>query len=155
MSATLTAFLYLVSAVSFIMALRGLSSAATSRMGNLYGIFGMAIAILTTLLTPHIAHHGLIIFAIMTGGVVGALIAHKIQMTALPQLIAGFHSLVGLAAVLVAAAALYAPHAYGIGTVGLIKASSLVEIGLGAAIGTLTFSGSLIAFGKLQGCNAN
>jgi NAD(P) transhydrogenase subunit beta len=132
------------------MALRGLSSAATSRAGNLYGMFGMTVAILTTLLTPNISRYGIILFGILVGGGIGALIARKIRMTALPQLVAGFHSLVGLAAVLVAAAALYAPDAYGIGTVGYIKGSSLFEMGLGSAIGAITFTGSLIAFGKLQ-----
>lgn len=151
MSATLSAFLYLISAVSFVMALRGLSSAATSRSGNLYGMFGMTVAILTTLLAPNISRYGIILLAIVIGGTIGAIIARKIRMTALPQLVAGFHSLVGLAAVLVAGAALNAPDAYGIGTVGSIHGSSLIEMGLGAAIGAITFSGSLIAFGKLQG----
>ena len=150
MSANMSSFLYLISAVSFIMALRGLSSAATSRLGNLYGIFGMAVAILTTLLTPHISRYGIILLAIAVGGGIGATIARKIRMTALPQLVAGFHSLVGLAAVLVAAAALYAPDAYGIGKIGFIKGSSLFEMGLGSAIGAITFTGSLVAFGKLQ-----
>ena len=151
MSANMSSFLYLISAVSFIMALRGLSSAATSRLGNLYGMFGMAVAILTTLLTPNITRYGTILVGIILGGGIGALIAKKIRMTALPQLVAGFHSLVGLAAVLVAGAALNAPDAYGIGTIGSIKASSLGEMGLGSAIGAITFAGSLIAFGKLQG----
>jgi NAD(P) transhydrogenase subunit beta len=147
----MSSFLYLISAVSFIMALRGLSSAATSRLGNLYGIFGMAVAILTTLLVPNISRYGIILIGIAVGGSIGALIAKKIRMTALPQLVAGFHSLVGLAAVLVAGAALNAPDAYGIGVIGAIKASSLGEMGLGSAIGAITFTGSLIAFGKLQG----
>ena len=139
MPVTLSSFLYLISAVSFIMALRGLSSAATSRSGNIYGMFGMAIAILTTLLTPQVARYGLVIAAIAVGGAIGAFIARKIKMTALPQLVAGFHSLVGLAAVLVAAAALNAPEAFGIGAPGFLKSSSLVEMGLGAAIGAITF----------------
>src|SRR5476649_954310 len=121
-SANISSFLYLVSALSFIMALRGLSSAATSRLGNLYGMFGMAIAILTTLLTPNISRYGIILLGVFVGGSIGTIIARKIRMTALPQLVAGFHSLVGLAAVLVGAAALNAPDAYGIGTVGFIKA---------------------------------
>lgn len=150
MSANFSAFLYLISAVCFIMALRGLSSAATSRAGNLYGMFGMAIAILTTLLLPGVSRYGIIVLGIAVGGGIGTVIAKRIQMTALPQLVAGFHSLVGLAAVLVAAAAFYAPDAYHIGTPGSIKASSLVEMGLGAAIGAITFTGSIIAFGKLQ-----
>lgn len=151
MSVNMSSFLYLLSAASFIMALRGLSSAATSRSGNLYGMFGMAIAILTTLLAPNVSRHAVILIAILLGGGIGAVIARKIRMTALPQLVAGFHSLVGLAAVLVAGAALYAPEVYGIGAVGSIKPSSLIEMGLGAAIGAITYTGSLIAFGKLQG----
>lgn len=151
MSSNMSSFLYLVSAVSFIMALRGLSSAATSRSGNLYGIFGMTVAILTTLLMPNISRYGIILAGILVGGGIGAIIARKIRMTALPQLVAGFHSLVGLAAVLVAGAALNAPDTFGIGTIGSIKAVSLIEMGLGAAIGAITFTGSLIAFAKLQG----
>lgn len=151
MSATFSSFLYLISAVCFIMALKGLSSAKTSRMGNLYGIIGMAIAILTTILSPAIASYSYILLGLGVGGTIGFIIAKKIQMTALPQLVAGFHSFVGLAAVFVAAAALFSPQAYGLGTAGSIKAASLVEMGLGAAIGAITFSGSLIAFGKLQG----
>lgn len=151
MTASMSAFFYLVSAICFIMALRGLSSAATSRTGNLYGIIGMTIAILTTLLAPSISSYGLIILGIAVGGGIGAVIAKKIEMTALPQLVAAFHSLVGLAAVFVAAAALGAPEAFSIGTANNIHASSLIEMGLGAAIGAITFSGSIIAFGKLQG----
>jgi H+-translocating NAD(P) transhydrogenase subunit beta len=151
MSANITALFYLISGISFIMALQGLSSAATSRKGNLFGIFGMAVAILTTLLQPTMARYGVIILGIGSGGIIGAIIAKKIQMTALPQLVAAFHSLVGLAAVFVAAAALNSPDAYGIGVVGSIKSSSLFEMSLGAAIGAITFSGSVIAFGKLQG----
>jgi NAD(P) transhydrogenase subunit beta len=150
MSANFSAFLYLISAVCFIMALRGLSSASTSRTGNLYGMFGMAIAILTTLLLPNVSRYGVIILGIAIGGGIGAIIAKRIQMTALPQLVAGFHSLVGLAAVFVAAAALFAPEAYHIGSAGNIHSSSLIEMGLGSAIGAITFSGSVIAFGKLQ-----
>lgn len=151
MSASTSAFFYLISAVCFIMALRGLSSAATSRAGNLYGIIGMVIAILTTLLLPNVVSYGWIVVALAIGGAIGAVIANRIKMTDLPQLVAGFHSLVGLAAVLVAGAALYAPEAYNIGTSGSIKAASLLEMGLGAAIGAITFSGSIVAFGKLQG----
>jgi H+-translocating NAD(P) transhydrogenase subunit beta len=150
MSANFSAFLYLISAICFIMALRGLSSAATSRSGNLYGMFGMAIAILTTLLLPGVNRYGIILLGIAVGGTVGTVIAKRIQMTALPQLVAGFHSLVGLAAVFVAAAALNAPDAYHIGAAGSIKGASLIEMGLGSAIGAITFSGSIIAFGKLQ-----
>jgi NAD(P) transhydrogenase subunit beta len=150
-SLNLSAFFYLVSSVCFILALQGLSSAKTSRSGNLYGIFGMAIAILTTLLTPAVSRYGLIVAGIGLGGLIGTMIAKRIQMTALPQLVAAFHSLVGLAAVFVAGSALYAPEVFHIGTLGHIKASSLLEMGLGAAIGAITFTGSVIAFCKLQG----
>lgn len=151
MSANISAFFYLISAVCFIMALRGLSSAATSRSGNLYGMIGMTVAILTTLLLPDVTRYGIILLGIIIGGTIGGIIAQKIKMTALPQLVAGFHSFVGLAAVLVAAAALNAPEAYKIGTAGHIHAASLIEMGLGTAIGAITFSGSIIAFSKLQG----
>ncbi len=151
MSASLSAFLYLISATCFILALRGLSSAATSRTGNLYGIFGMVIAILTTLLSASISRYTWILFAIIIGGSIGTVIARRIQMTALPQLVAAFHSLVGLAAVFVAAAALYSPDTFHLGGPGQIKAMSLFEMGLGAAVGAITFTGSIIAFGKLQG----
>ncbi len=152
MSASLTSFLYLVAAVLFILALRGLSHPETSRRGNLLGVTGMAVAVLVTF-----AHHGmfsstalLIPLGIAIGGSVGYFIASRIQMTALPQLVAAFHSLVGLAAVFVAAGALNAPEAFGIGTAGHIHAQSLVEMSLGLAIGAITFSGSVIAFAKLQ-----
>ena len=151
MSANISAFFYLISAVCFIMALRGLSSAATSRSGNLYGMIGMAVAVLTTLLLPDVTRYGIIVLGIIIGGTIGGIIARKIKMTALPQLVAGFHSFVGLAAVVVAAAALNSPETYKIGTAGHIHASSLFEMGLGAAIGAITFSGSIVAFGKLQG----
>ena len=133
------------------MALRGLSSAATSRAGNLYGICGMAIAILTTLLNPSVTKYAGIIGGITLGGVIGAIIARKIKMTALPQLVAAFHSLVGLAAVFVAAAALNNPKAFAIGADGAIYTASLIEMSIGTIIGAITFSGSIIAFGKLQG----
>lgn len=151
MSASTSAFFYLISAICFIMALRGLSSAATSRAGNLYGIIGMVVAILTTLLQPMVQNYWNIFPFILIGGGIGTVIAKRIQMTSLPQLVAGFHSFVGLAAVLVAAAALNAPEAYHIGVIGNIKGSSLFEMGLGAAIGAITFTGSIVAFGKLQG----
>ena len=150
MSENLSAFLYLVSAICFIMALRGLSSPDTSRQGNAYGIAGMVLAIGTTLFSPQVESWWLIILGIVIGGAIGAVVARRIQMTALPQLVALFHSLVGLAAVSVAVAAFLAPDAYGIGTPGHIEAGSLVEMGLGTAIGAITFTGSLIAFGKLQ-----
>ncbi len=142
---------FLVSGICFIMALRGLSSPETARGGNAYGIFGMALAIVTTLFLIETSSFGWIALAVAVGGGIGAVVARKIKMTALPQLVAAFHSLVGLAAVLVASAAYLNPAAYGIGQVGNIHHSSLVEMGLGVAIGAITFTGSLIAFGKLQG----
>jgi len=151
MSANLAALLYLVASICFIMALRGLSSPETSRGGNLYGMVGMAIAIATTLASPGIVSYEVIIAGIVIGGAIGTFIALKIQMTALPQLVAAFHSLVGLAAVCVATAAFFAPAAYGIGQAGAIEPGSLVEMSLGTAIGAITFTGSIIAFGKLQG----
>lgn len=151
MTPTISTLLYLVAAICFIMALRGLSSAATSRSGNLYGICGMMIAILTTLLSPSVSKYAGIIAGIALGGIIGAIIAKKIKMTALPQLVAAFHSLVGLAAVFVAAAALYNPKAFAIGAEGAIYTASLIEMSLGTIIGAITFSGSIIAFGKLQG----
>ncbi|MBO6726904.1 MAG: NAD(P)(+) transhydrogenase (Re/Si-specific) subunit beta [Rhizobiaceae bacterium] len=153
MSQNLAAFLYLVSGVLFILALRGLSHPTTSRQGNLYGMIGMAIAIATTLLlaTPSFGGLVMIVLGIAIGGGVGAVIARRIAMTAMPQLVAAFHSLVGLAAVMVAAAALYSPESFGIGTPGHIHAQALVEMSLGVAIGAITFTGSVIAFLKLNG----
>jgi NAD(P) transhydrogenase subunit beta len=150
MNETLTAFLYLIASICFIMSLRGLSSPETSRGGLMYGVGGMVIAILTTVALPIVQNYWWIIGGIVAGGLVGTLIAQRIQMTALPQLVAAFHSLVGLAAVMVAAAAFYAPHKFGIGEVGAIHAGSLVEMGLGVAVGAVTFTGSIIAFAKLQ-----
>ena len=154
MSPNLAALFYLVSAVLFVMALRGLSSPVSSRQGNLYGMIGMAIAILTTLAlakpTSFVAWL-LIIAGLAIGGGIGAVIARSVPMTAMPQLVAAFHSLVGLAAVLVAAAALYAPKAFGIGVPGAIARASLIEMALGVAIGAVTFTGSIIAFLKLDG----
>lgn len=147
----LSALLYLVASVLFILALKGLSSPATARRGNLYGISGMVIAILTTLAMPAVNNYLLILFGIMIGGIIGTVIARKIAMTAMPQLVAGFHSLVGLAAVLIASAALLSPESYGIGNSGSIHAGSLVEMSLGAVIGAITFTGSIVAFAKLQG----
>lgn len=143
--------LYLVSSVLFILALRGLSHPETSRQGLTFGMVGMAIAIITTLMTPAIASFGLIIAGIVIGGTIGAVTAVKIEMTALPQLVAFFHSLVGLAAVCVALAAFHNPQSYGIGTPGDIHLNSLIEMSLGVAIGAITFTGSIIAWGKLQG----
>jgi NAD(P) transhydrogenase subunit beta len=151
MNETLTALAYLVAAVCFILALRGLSSPETSRAGNLYGMVGMAIAIVTTLLLPEVESYWLILLGIVIGGAIGTAIAMRIQMTALPQLVAAFHSLVGMAAVFVASAAFLYPEAYGIGVAGDIRRASLVEMSLGTAIGAVTFSGSVVAFAKLQG----
>ena len=142
---------YLISGVFFILALRGLSSPETARRGNIYGISGMVIAIVATLLLPGIESYVFIVLGILIGGIIGTSIALKIKMTALPQLIAGFHSLVGLAAVMVAGAAFHNPSAYGIGDIGNIPVASLIEMSLGSTIGAITFSGSIIAFGKLQG----
>jgi NAD(P) transhydrogenase subunit beta len=154
MNANLVALLYLVSGVLFILALRGLSSPVTSRQGNLFGMAGMAIAILTTLgaSPPHgVGGWALVLGGLAIGGGAGAVIAKRIAMTQMPQLVAAFHSLVGLAAVMVAAAALYAPEAFGIGAVGAIHGQALVEMSLGVAIGAITFTGSVIAFAKLNG----
>ena len=154
MNVNLAAFLYLVSGVLFIFALRGLSHPTTSRQGNLFGMVGMAIAIVTTLALRAPSGFGgwlLVIFGLGIGGGFGAYLARKIEMTKMPQLVAFFHSLVGLAAVLVAAGALFAPQAFGIGVPGDIHRASLIEMSLGAAIGALTFTGSIIAFLKLDG----
>jgi H+-translocating NAD(P) transhydrogenase subunit beta len=151
LSANVAAVLYLVSAVLFVMALRGLSSPDSSRQGNLYGMIGMGLAVGTTVLNPSVVSYGWIIGGIVIGGAIGAVLAQRIAMTAMPQLVAGFHSLVGLAAVLVAGAALYAPGAYGItDAAGAIKIASRIEMALGVVIGAVTFSGSIIAFAKLQ-----
>jgi H+-translocating NAD(P) transhydrogenase subunit beta len=154
MAANLSALLYLVAGILFIMALRGLSHPTTSRQGNLFGMVGMGIAVLTTVIFFRPAGFSgwlLVILGIGIGGGIGAYMAKKVQMTQMPQLVAFFHSLVGLAAVLVAGAALYAPEAFGIGKIGQIKAASLFEMALGVAIGAITFTGSIIAFLKLDG----
>ena len=152
MSANLTAFCYLIAGVLFILALRGLSSPVTSRQGNQFGMAGMLVAILATLAHAGMSGMGyvLILLGIAIGGGIGAVVAQRIKMTALPQLVAAFHSLVGLSAVFVAAAALNAPEAFGIGVPGNLHTQSLVEMSLGLAIGAITFSGSLVAFAKLQ-----
>ncbi|HVC55038.1 MAG TPA: NAD(P)(+) transhydrogenase (Re/Si-specific) subunit beta [Stellaceae bacterium] len=151
MSESLSAFFYLVAAVCFIMALRGLSSPDTARGGNIFGVVGMVIAVVTTLATPQVVSFWLIFVGIAIGGAIGTFIALRIQMTALPQLVAAFHSLVGLAAVCVATAAFAAPEAYGIGVRGAIERASLVEMAIGLTIGAITFTGSVVAFAKLQG----
>jgi NAD(P) transhydrogenase subunit beta len=154
MNANIAALLYLVSGILFILSLRGLSSPATSRQGNRYGMIGMGIAIATTLLyrlPSGLSSWLLVVGGIAIGGGIGAWRARTVQMTAMPQLVAFFHALVGLAAVLVAAGALYAPQAFGIGVKGSIHGASLIEMSIGAAIGALTFTGSIIAFLKLDG----
>jgi len=151
MNETLPALAYIVASICFIMALRGLSSPVTARGGNMFGIAGMVIAVVTTLAAPGVLSYGTILAGVVVGGAIGTVIAWRIEMTALPQLVAAFHSLVGLAAVFVAGAAFYAPEAYGIGARGDIFVGSLVEMSIGTAIGAITFTGSIIAFGKLQG----
>jgi NAD(P) transhydrogenase subunit beta len=161
LQADLAAIAYLVSGVLFILALRGLSSPETSRTGNTRGMLGMAIAVATTLWVTHVTDPvtwALIAGGIAIGGIIGAVAARRIAMTAMPQLVAAFHSLVGLAAVLVAGAALYSPDSYGICVhnaqglcEGVIKTQSLIEMSLGVAIGAITFAGSIIAFAKLNG----
>ncbi|MGV8997154.1 MAG: NAD(P)(+) transhydrogenase (Re/Si-specific) subunit beta [Parvibaculaceae bacterium] len=154
MSANIAALLYLVSGVLFIMALRGLSSPESSRGGNRLGMIGMAIAIATTLAVLQAQNQTtwlLVVVGVAIGGGIGAVVARRIAMTSMPQLVAFFHSLVGLAAVLVAWAAYFSPAAYGIGEFGAIHPGNLVEMSLGVAIGAITFSGSIIAFAKLNG----
>ena len=154
MTANIAALLYLVAGVLFILALRGLSSPASSQRGNLFGMIGMTIAVLTTLgLHPPIGWGAwaLVVLGLGLGGGIGAVIARRVPMTAMPELVAAFHSLVGMAAVLVAAGALYAPAAFDIGSVGDIHKASLVEMSIGVAIGAITFTGSVIAFLKLSG----
>ena len=151
MSNSIVAILYLISALLFILALRGLSHPESSRRGNIFGIIGMIIAIITTLMFKSVLSYSEIGVAVLIGGLIGTFIALKIEMTALPQLVAAFHSLVGLAAVFVAASAFYDPASFNIGEFGLIPTSSLVEMSIGTFIGAVTFSGSILAFGKLQG----
>jgi NAD(P) transhydrogenase subunit beta len=154
MSADLAALCYLVAGALFILALRGLSNPETSRRGNLFGMIGMAIAIATTLASHPPASYaawGLVALGMALGGGAGAVIARRVPMTSMPELVAAFHSLVGMAAVLVAAGALYSPAAFGIGSEGAIHGQSLIEMSLGAAIGAITFTGSVIAFLKLSG----
>ncbi|MBV9243499.1 MAG: NAD(P)(+) transhydrogenase (Re/Si-specific) subunit beta, partial [Methylobacteriaceae bacterium] len=154
MNANFAALSYLIAGILFILALRGLSSPASSRQGNRFGMIGMAIAVATTLLLAPpagIFSWVMLVAGVGVGGGIGAAVARRIPMTKMPQLVASFHSLVGLAAVLVAAGALYAPEAFGIGAPGAIHRSSLVEMSLGVAIGAVTFTGSVIAFLKLDG----
>lgn len=148
---TFAAISYLVSSVLFILAIYGLASPKTARNGNMFGAAGMGLAILTTLCLPMVEHKLLILLAIIIGGAVGSFVALKVKMTAMPQLVAGFHSLVGLTAVLIASSALWMPNSFGIVEDGEIHTSSLIEMGLGLVIGAITFSGSIIAFLKLNG----
>ncbi len=153
MSANLSAIFYLISGVLFILALRGLSSPETSRRGNFFGILGMIIAITVTfLILDNFSDRFIyVLIFLLVGGLIGAFIAYKIPMTAMPELVAGFHSLVGLAAVFVAIAAFLNPEAFNLGSSGNIKIGSLIEMSIGAAVGAITFSGSIIAFLKLRG----
>ena len=153
MTQSLAASLYLVSGILFILALRGLSSPETSRRGNLFGILGMILAIIVTFLSIDIIFNSFVfvIIVFVMGGTIGTIIAYRISMTAMPQLVASFHSLVGLAAVLVALSAFYNPQAFELGTPNNIKIANLIEMSIGASIGAITFTGSIIAFLKLQG----
>lgn len=148
---TSAALLYLISSVCFILALKGLSSPVSARSGNFIGIIGMAIAILTSIYSPSIASGKMIILGLLVGAAIGVIIAKKIQMTAMPQLVAAFHSLVGLSAVFIAIAVYLEPESYNLGVSGQLKIANLIELGLGAAIGAITFTGSIVAFLKLQG----
>lgn len=152
MSSTVVGFAYLIAAVLFILSLKGLSHPETARRGNVFGITGMVIAVVTTLLQSGVLNYTMILAAVLAGAAIGTVIALRIQMTAMPELIAAMHSLVGLAAVLIAGAALYNPEAYGIALLdGSLSMVSLVEMFIGTFIGAITFTGSIIAFGKLQG----
>ena len=152
-SANLSALFYLISGILFILALRGLSSPETARQGNYFGMVGMVIAVIVTFLSIGNFSTGLIyvLLLLLIGGSIGAFIAFRIPMTAMPELVAGFHSLVGLAAVFVAISAFLKPEIFNLGTLGNIKIASLIEMSLGAAIGAITFTGSIIAFLKLRG----
>ena len=152
-SANLSAIFYLISGILFILALRGLSSPDTSRQGNYFGIIGMIIAIAVTFLSiGNFSTSIIYVFLfLVAGGALGSFIAYRIPMTAMPELVAGFHSLVGLAAVFVAIAAFLNPSAFNLGSIGDIKLASLIEMSIGAAVGAITFSGSVIAFFKLKG----
>ncbi|MDX2050647.1 MAG: NAD(P)(+) transhydrogenase (Re/Si-specific) subunit beta [Rickettsiaceae bacterium] len=143
--------LYLIAGLCFIFSIKGLSSHKESKIGSWAGIIGMAISLLTCLFVNKFSNQTLAITSILSGGVVGAVIATKIQMTSMPQLVAGFHSLVGLSAVLVAYGAYFSPEALGIAVQGTIKTTSAIEMSIGAAIGAVTFTGSIIAYAKLEG----
>ena len=151
MSQNILSLCYLIASVCFIMALKGLSSPKSARAGNFYGIAGMTLAIVATAVSSGVVNYPLIILGIAIGGTIGAITAKRIQMTALPQLVAAFHSLVGLAAVFVAVAAFSHPEAFGIGRAHHIHTGSLIEMYLGVVIGAITFTGSVVAFTKLQG----
>ncbi|MDO8361047.1 MAG: NAD(P)(+) transhydrogenase (Re/Si-specific) subunit beta, partial [Devosia sp.] len=149
MNANIAAVLYLIAGILFILALRGLSSPRSARQGNTFGMVGMAIAIVTTLAVSGVSDWlswVLIVVGIALGGGIGAYMARTVKMTDMPQLVAAFHSLVGMAAVFVAAGALYAPEAFGIGAPGEIHMQALIEMSIGVAIGAFTFTGSVIAF---------
>ena len=150
-SANISAVAYLISAIFFVFALNGLAHPDSARRGNTFGILGMITAVVTTMLSPQVISYQMILLAILIGGTIGTFIALKIEMTSLPELVAAFHSLVGLAAVFVASSALYSPESYGIGVKGNIFLSSLIEMAIGVTIGAITFTGSIIAFSKLQG----
>ena len=152
-SSNLSAVFYLISGILFILALRGLSSPDTSRQGNYFGIAGMIIAIIVTFLSVNNFSNSFlyVLILLLLGGTIGAFIAFRIPMTAMPELVAGFHSLVGLAAVFVAIAAFLNPEVFKLGSSGNIKLASLIEMSIGAAVGAITFSGSIIAFLKLRG----
>lgn len=151
MSQNILSLCYLIASVCFIMALKGLSSPKSARAGNFYGMAGMTLAIVATAVSSGVVNYPLIILGIAIGGTIGAITAKRIQMTALPQLVAAFHSLVGLAAVFVAVAAFSHPEAFGIGRAHHIHTGSLIEMYLGVVIGAITFTGSVVAFTKLQG----
>ncbi len=151
MMSTTSSISYLIAAIFFIFSLKGLSSPTSAKSGNMLGIIAMVIAVITTFYHPAIASKAMILTGIIIGGAIGSVIAVKIQMTAMPQLVAGFHSLVGLAAVLITISTLFSPESYGIGISGHLKLANLLEMSLGASIGAITFSGSVVAFAKLQG----
>ena len=151
MTENIASLFYLLSSVCFVLAIRGLSAPDTANRGNLFGILGMVLAVATTLAMPIILSYELIIIGILLGGGIGTILALKTQMTALPQLVAAFNSLVGLAACFVAAAAFYRPDAYGIGKFLDVNTLNLIEMTFGLTVGAITFTGSIVAFGKLQG----